>query len=89
VAKKADKAMTTLALPYPDTSKGAQENTMESVASEWLLLQAKKLSTKTMSKAQWMLETFVYPRLRTRPIANITASELLGVLRTERASLSN
>ena len=44
-------------------------------------MQSKKLAAITMTKARWILNSFVYPRLGSRPIAEITAPELLTVLR--------
>nr|WP_298727308.1 tyrosine-type recombinase/integrase [uncultured Steroidobacter sp.] len=62
-------------------AKEARQVTFELVAEEWLALQAKKLASVTYDKARWMLSTFVYPRLGSRPISKITAPELLGALR--------
>lgn len=62
-------------------AKEARQVTFELVAEEWLALQAKKLAPVTYDKARWMLSTFVYPRLGSRPISKITAPELLGALR--------
>ncbi len=59
----------------------ARAHTFKIVAEDWLGMQAQKLSEATMAKARWMLESFVYPRLGSRPIGQITAAELLGVLR--------
>jgi len=44
-------------------------------------MQAERLAPITMTKARWILNSFVYPRLGSRPIAEITAPELLSVLR--------
>ena len=61
--------------------KEARLVTFGGVAEEWLAIQAKTLAPVTYTKAKWMLTTFVYPRLGHRPIAEITAPELLGALR--------
>lgn len=61
--------------------KEARRVTFELVADEWLALQANKLASVTYDKARWMLSTFIYPRLGSRPIAEITAPELLAALR--------
>lgn len=63
------------------TNKIALENSFKLIAEEWLALQSKKLAEITVSKARWILNSFVYPRLGSRPIAEITAPELLTVLR--------
>jgi hypothetical protein len=44
-------------------------------------MQAQRLAPITMAKARWILGSFVYPRLGSRPIAEITAREVLAVLR--------
>ena len=62
-------------------AKEARQVTFELIAEEWLALQAKKLAPVTYDKARWMLSTFIYPRLGSRPIAGITAPELLAALR--------
>ena len=56
-------------------------DTFQHVAEEWLELQTKRFARATMLKARWMLETFVYPRLGSRPIGEITAPDLLAELR--------
>ena len=63
------------------TNKIALENSFKLIAEEWLALQSKKLAEITMIKARWILNSFVYPRLGSRPVAEITAPELLTVLR--------
>ncbi|MDR3417362.1 MAG: tyrosine-type recombinase/integrase [Nevskia sp.] len=66
----------------------AVANTFEAVMREWLDKQT-QLSQATLGKAQWMLETMVLPWLGKRPIKDITAQELLLVLRRveERGTL--
>lgn len=66
-------------------AKEARQVTFELIAEEWLALQAKKLAPITYDKARWMLSTFIYPRLGSRPIAEITAPELLAALRVIEA----
>lgn len=58
----------------------AQAHTFETVAREWLSLQQKTLSDSTLSRERSRLERFIFPHLGGRPIALITALELLGVL---------
>src|SRR6185437_12827604 len=63
------------------TVKIATADSFKVIAEEWLELQAERLAPITMSKARWILGSFVYPRLGSRPIAEITAPEVLAVLR--------
>ena len=63
------------------TKKIALENSFKLIAEEWLAMQSKKLAEITMAKARWILSSFIYPRLGSRPVAEITAPELLTVLR--------
>jgi integrase len=63
------------------SEKTAQANTFEAVAREWLVLQAKKLAPTTFAKATWTLETLVFPYIGGRPIAKITAADVLRVLK--------
>jgi integrase len=56
------------------------------VAQHWLaglekLVRAGKRSEKTLKKAKWALETYVYPELGGREINTILPSELLPVLK--------
>lgn len=64
----------------------ARADTFEAIAREWLALQQRKLATVTLYKAKWMLEAFVFPRLGSRPIRDITPPELLATLRLMEAS---
>lgn len=61
--------------------KTSREDTFEAIAREWLLRQEKKLAPTTFAKSQWMLEAFIFPRIGSRPIAKITAPDLLAALR--------
>ncbi len=69
--------------------KLARLNTLEDIARECLDHMQKPpkkgsrapLSRVTVEKALWMLETFVFPRLGSHPIASITPTEVLKVLR--------
>lgn len=63
------------------SARVVQADTLKAVAEEWLGLQAKKLATVTLSKARWMLETFIYPTLGERLITEIKAPELFAALR--------
>jgi integrase len=59
--------------------KAAKGNRFEDVAREWMKKQ--KLAEVTITKANWIFETFVYPSIGQRPIAGVTASEILRALR--------
>jgi integrase len=63
------------------TSKLARHETFKAIADEWLELQAKTLAPVTFNKARWMLTEFIYPRLGSRPINEITPPNLLTALR--------
>jgi integrase len=75
VAQKVDPAL------QRQAEKIAQANTLRAVAEEWFRLQEKKLCAGTLQKARRMMDASIYPRLGPRPIAEIKAPELLGVLR--------
>jgi integrase len=55
--------------------------TFEGVAEEWLELQSKSLSPETISILGSRLKSALYPYLGSRPVAAITAQEVLGALR--------
>src|SRR3984885_2117985 len=61
--------------------RSAQAQTFEAVAAEWLELQKKSLAPETLSILGARLHSALYPYLCTRPVAAITAQELLAVLR--------
>lgn len=56
-------------------------NTFEAVAREWLSKQTDTLAAVTLTKARWVLESFAYPRIGARPIAEVEPPELLDMLR--------
>ncbi len=56
--------------------KGAHQNSFENVAREWFEMHGGSLRDSTREKAIALMEKWVYPRLRDRPIAEITANEL-------------
>lgn len=62
-------------------NKLARHETFKAIADEWLELQAKTLAPVTFNKARWMLTEFIYPRLGSRPINEITPPDLLTALR--------
>jgi integrase len=59
----------------------ARDSTFATIAQEWLSLRHQKLTERTLTKTRWMLNTFVFPKIGTRPISKIEALELLPVLR--------
>src|SRR6185437_2180671 len=62
------------------TAHFAVANGFEAVAREWLAGRG-KLAETTRAKTAWMLETHVFPWIGKRPVREITAPELLAVLR--------
>lgn len=56
------------------------ENTFGAIAREWLEQQRGKLADITYQKSEWLF-SFVMPALDARPIAAITAPEILAILR--------
>jgi integrase len=60
-------------------ARDRQGVTFEALATEWLSRQT--FTAKTRSKAEWMLNDLVMPHLGARPINELTAPEILAVLR--------
>ena len=58
-----------------------QADTFEAIAREWLDLQSKSLAPETMEILGTRLKSFLYPYIGSRPVASITAHELLAALR--------
>ncbi len=56
-------------------------NRFEVVASEWLSKQESIWSQRYFNTTKWRLETYVFPQIGNRPIAEITALDVLDVLR--------
>lgn len=64
----------------------AATNTFEAIAKEWLeKIEKEGLAAITLKKARWLLEQ-TYPSLGKRPISEITAQELLLVLKKVETS---
>ena len=61
--------------------RATQVETFEAIAKEWLELQSKSLAAETMDLLGPRLKSFLYPYVGSRPIASITAQELLAALR--------
>ena len=55
------------------------ENTFQAIALEWLAKQ--KFAGATLEKAEWTFNDLIFPHLGTKPIASITAPDVLGALR--------
>jgi integrase len=64
-----------------EVARALRGSTFKTVAEEWLASRAEQYSKVTMSKALWILETFIYPCIGERPISVITAPELLAALK--------
>jgi integrase len=62
-----------------------KENTFEAIATEWLGrnvgAKGEALADITIAKNKWLVETFALPFLGARPITEISAPEILMVLR--------
>ena len=56
------------------------ENTFQVIALEWLT--KRKFAAKTRTKAEWTFNDLLFPHIGSRPIASITAPDMLRVLRT-------
>lgn len=54
-------------------------DTFETVAREWMARQ--DVAEVTANKSRWILETFLFPEIGSRPIAKITPRDLLDALR--------
>jgi len=61
--------------------KSATANTFEAVAREWLTTQEESLAPATYAKAVWTLEKLVFPYIGSRPVAKLTASDVLKMLK--------
>jgi integrase len=75
--------------PYSSLRLGGHLGTFETVAREWLALQAKTdarsnrsaLSRSTWDKALQIFERLIFPYIGSRPISTITVPELLRMLK--------
>lgn len=63
------------------TDRAALAQCFEDVANEWLELQSKSLAPETISILGARLKSALYPYLGSRPIAAITAQEVLAALK--------
>jgi len=62
----------------------ASANTFAAVAEEWI--ERQHVAEVTASKNRWLLETFLFPAIGSRPINEITPRELLAALRKIEAT---
>jgi integrase len=62
----------------------ANNETFEAIGRDWMARQ--DVAEVTANKTRWILETFLFPELGRRPIAEITPRELLDVLRKIEAT---
>jgi integrase len=61
-----------------ERAKRAQlANTFQEVATEWLEKRRKKFAAKTLTKCEWTFDTLVFPFIGSRPVAQLTAHEIL------------
>lgn len=68
-------------------ARDAATNTFEAIAREWLQKQSNKLAKTTHAKAVAMFETWAFPWIGSRPVAEITPRVLLeSVLRRVEAA---
>ncbi|EGD59362.1 symbiosis island integrase [Novosphingobium nitrogenifigens DSM 19370] len=64
----------------------SEENSFKLVAEEWVAKQEREgMAEITLSKIRWLLAK-AYPRIGNRPVAKITAQEVLAVLRSIEAT---
>ena len=61
--------------------RATHAETFEAIAKEWLDLQSKSLAAETIDILGTRLKSFLYPYVGSRPVASITAQELLAALR--------
>lgn len=62
----------------------ASDQTFEAIGRDWMARQ--DVAEVTANKTRWILESFLFPKLGRRPIAEITPRELLDVLRKIEAT---
>jgi integrase len=61
--------------------KAGLRTTFESIAREWMALQARRLSRATLDKARWMFDTLIFPSIGAEPIGKVTSPMVLTMLR--------
>lgn len=63
------------------TERSANATTFKATAQEWLQLQGKRLAPKTVQMLSTRLATYVYPTLGGKPVAKVSAQDLLSALK--------
>jgi len=71
------------------TEKLRKADTFGAIALEWLELHRKRFAPATFVKAEWTFNDLIIPYIGKRPIAQITAPELLAVFRRLEARGKN
>lgn len=61
--------------------RDARADSFQAIAEEWLEAQRKTFADATVEKARWTFQDLLFPHIGRRPIREITAPELLAVLR--------
>ena len=69
--------------------RAARADTFEGITREWLNMKRKSLTERTHDKRLSRFEAFVFPYVGKRPIATITAPDLLSVLKRVEARGKN
>jgi integrase len=69
--------------------RAARADTFEAIAREWLTLKSKSLTERTYEKRLSRFEAFVFPYVGKRPIATITAPDLLTAFKRVEARGKN
>lgn len=69
--------------------RAARADTFEAITREWLDMKRKSLAERTHDKRLNRFEAFVFPYLGKRPIATVTAPDLLTVLKRVEARGKN
>ena len=67
-------------------ARGAEGGTFEAVAREYFKMRASDLAPQTIKRDMDRLEKYIFPRLGSRPISELTAPEFLAVLRRVEAT---
>ncbi|MBL8243165.1 MAG: integrase arm-type DNA-binding domain-containing protein [Rhodanobacteraceae bacterium] len=63
----------------------AAVSSFEAVAREWMAKQTATKAPATCAKNAWLLETFAFPAIGRRPVSEITAPEVLEIVRKVEA----
>lgn len=63
----------------------AAVSSVEAVAREWMAKQTATKAPATCAKNAWLLETFAFPAIGRRPVSEITAPEVLEIVRKVEA----